>query len=143
MGKFDGRQADYIEGARRNVPGLGSLHRMTALLLAENVPANGRLLVVGAGGGLELKALTEQHPGWTFDGVDPSSDMLELARETTASTADRIDLHLGEVSAAPSGPRSSTTPSAFGVGSPCVNNHVPSMIGLGRVQSFASRQQET
>ncbi|WHA43265.1 class I SAM-dependent methyltransferase [Agrobacterium larrymoorei] len=104
MSKFDGRQVNYIEGARRNVPGLDSLHRMTAMLLAEDVPTNGRVLVVGAGGGLELKALAEQHPEWSFDGVDPSSDMLELARETTARTADRINLHLGDISAAPAGP---------------------------------------
>lgn len=104
MSKFDGRQVNYIEGARRNVPGLDSLHRMTAMLLAEDVPTNGRVLVVGAGGGLELKALAEQHPGWSFDGVDPSSDMLELARETTASTTNRINLHIGDVGAAPGGP---------------------------------------
>jgi hypothetical protein len=35
---------------------------MTRLLLEELSPANGQALVVGAGGGLELKALAEQHP---------------------------------------------------------------------------------
>jgi len=104
MGKFDGQQVGYIDGARRNVPGLDALHRMTGLLLAEHVPPNGRVLVVGAGGGLELKALADQHPDWSFDGVDPSADMLELARETAASTADRIVLHRGDVGAAPAGP---------------------------------------
>ena len=101
MGSFEGRQADYIEGARRNVPGLDGLHRMAGLLLAERVPADGRVLVVGAGGGLELKALAEQQPGWTFDGVDPSSDMLALARETCSSSADRIRLHHGDIAVAP------------------------------------------
>lgn len=104
MSKFDGRQAGYIEGARRNVPGLDGLHRMTAQLLAEHVPANGRVLVVGAGGGLELKALAEQHPGWSFDGVDPSADMLVLAKETTANSANRIRLHQGDIHVAPDGP---------------------------------------
>ncbi len=104
MSKFDGQQCGYIEGARRNVPGLDSLHRMTGLLLEEHVPENARVLVVGAGGGLELKALAELYPRWTFDGVDPSSDMLGLARETTAPDAHRIHLHHGDICAAPEGP---------------------------------------
>lgn len=104
MGTFNGRQADYIEGAKRNVPGLDGLHRMTGLLLAERVPEQGRVLMVGAGGGLELKALAEQRADWTFDGVDPSLDMLALARETIADLAGRITLHPGDISAAPDGP---------------------------------------
>ena len=104
MNRFDGRQADYIEGARRNVPGLDGLHRMTGLLLAERMPSDGRVLVVGAGGGLELKALAEQQAGWSFDGVDPSSDMLALAREMIGNLAGRITLHTGDISVAPDGP---------------------------------------
>ena len=101
---FDGQQSRYLDGARRNVPGLDSLHKMTGQLLAEKVAPNGRILVVGAGGGLELKALAQQNPGWSFDGVDPSADMLLLARETTTGSADRISLHHGDISAAPDGP---------------------------------------
>ena len=104
MGKFDGQQGRYIEGVRRNVPGLDGLHRMTGLLLAEHVPARGRVLVVGAGGGLELKALAGQHPDWSFDGVDPSSDMLALASEMTTNSANRVHLHRGDIRAAPDGP---------------------------------------
>jgi tRNA (cmo5U34)-methyltransferase len=104
MGKFDGRQANYIEGARRNVPGLDGLHRMTGILLAERVPEDGRILVVGAGGGLELKALAEQQADWTFDGIDPSSDMLALARGTSSGSASRVNLHHGDISSAPGGP---------------------------------------
>ncbi|PYG59887.1 tRNA (cmo5U34)-methyltransferase [Rhizobium sp. UGM030330-04] len=104
MGTFDGRQADYIEGARRNVPGLDGLHRMAGLLLAERVPQDGRVLVVGAGGGLELKALSEQQSGWKFDGVDPSSDMLALAQKTIGNLSERTALHNGNISVAPAGP---------------------------------------
>jgi tRNA (cmo5U34)-methyltransferase len=39
----------YAEGPPRQVPGFEGLHRMTAMLLAERVPAEGRVLVLGAG----------------------------------------------------------------------------------------------
>ena len=60
-------QLDECDGASSYL----DLARRT-MLLAERVPEDGRLLVVGAGGGLELKSLADEHPGWTFDGVDPS-----------------------------------------------------------------------
>jgi len=94
----------YAEGPPRQVPGFASLHRMTAMLLAERVPADGRVLVLGAGGGLELKALADDHSGWRFDGVDPSADMLRVAEEIATAHRDRIRLHTGYVDAAPDGP---------------------------------------
>lgn len=74
------------------------------MLLAERVPADGRVLVLGAGGGLELRAFAEAQPGWSFDGVDPSADMLRLAAEMTSPYADRIRLHEGYIADAPEGP---------------------------------------
>lgn len=94
----------YAEGPPRQVPGFASLHRMTSMLLAERVPPTGRMLVVGAGGGLELKALADDHAGWTFDGVDPSTDMLGVAEQITAPHAGRMRLHHGYVDSAPEGP---------------------------------------
>ena len=91
----------YSEGPPRQVPGFADLHRMTSLLLAERVPSDGRVLVLGAGGGLELKALADEHPAWAFDGVDPSADMLRTAEEITRSHAARIRLHEGYIEAAP------------------------------------------
>lgn len=73
--------ARYLDGPRRFVPGLTDLHRMTGILLAERAPADARVLVLGAGGGLELKALAEAHPGWRFVGVDPSGPMLRSRRK--------------------------------------------------------------
>ncbi|MDR6983692.1 tRNA (cmo5U34)-methyltransferase [Rheinheimera pacifica] len=96
--------AGYAENTLRRVPGLHDIHRMTALLLAERTPANGRVLVVGAGGGMELNVFARLFPGWTFDGVDPSAEMLAMARTSLGSLAPRVQLHLGFIDVAPKGP---------------------------------------
>lgn len=96
--------ARYAENPPRLVPGFGDLQRMTRLLMAETAPADGRILVVGAGGGLELRAFAEVQPGWRFVGVDPSAEMLKLATHTLGPFADRADLHEGYIVSAPSGP---------------------------------------
>lgn len=101
--------ARYAEGPRRIVPGFADLHRMTTLLLAERVPDDGRVLVLGAGGGLELKAFAEAHPGWTFDGVDPAAEMLRLAEQTLGPLASRVRLHQGYADDAPDGPFDAAT----------------------------------
>lgn len=94
----------YAAGPARQVPGYADLHRMASMLLAERTPPEGRVLVLGAGGGLELKALADAHPGWTFDGVDPSADMLRLAERTVGPHGGRVRLHEGYVDGAPDGP---------------------------------------
>lgn len=96
--------ADYAENATRRVPGLHDVHRMAALLLAESTPPDGRVLVVGAGGGMELKFFAQSFPNWQFDGVDPSAEMLGLARTALGPLASRVQLHHGYVEAAPQGP---------------------------------------
>lgn len=103
MDAFTDRQAvaRYAESPARLVPGFHALQQMTALLLAERVPANGRVLVLGAGGGLELKVFAEAQPGWQFVGVDPSAEMLKLARATLGQLASRVDFVEGYIDAAP------------------------------------------
>ena len=96
--------ADYETHTLRLVPGFADMQRMAALLLAERMPPDGRVLVVGAGGGLELRAFARAHPGWSFDGVDPSAEMLRLAERTLGPSASRVRLHHGYVDAAPPGP---------------------------------------
>jgi hypothetical protein len=59
----------YADRTARLVPGLGDLHRMTGLLLAERAPADARVLVLGAGGGMELRALAEMQPAWRFASI--------------------------------------------------------------------------
>src|SRR6185312_3429439 len=89
--------ARYAQGALRNVPGYQAMQRMTTLLLAERVPEDARVLVLGAGGGLELKVFAEAHPNWAFDGVDPSAEMLKLAQRTLGPLASRVVLHEGYI----------------------------------------------
>lgn len=96
--------AGYAEATPKKVPGLADLHRMAAILLAERAPDDAEILVVGAGGGLELRAFAEGQPGWRFLGVDPSAGMLDLARHMLGPHAGRADLRLGYIDAAPTGP---------------------------------------
>lgn len=80
------------------------MQRMAALLLAERVPDDGNVLVLGAGGGLELKLFAEMQPAWRFCGVDHSAEMLNLAKQTIGPFASRVDFHQGYIDDAPVGP---------------------------------------
>ncbi|MFM9851078.1 MAG: class I SAM-dependent methyltransferase [Hyphomicrobiaceae bacterium] len=101
--------ARYAEGPPRLVPGFADLQRMVTLLLAERAPDDARVLVLGAGGGLEIKAFAEARPGWRFDGVDPSAEMLKLAQLTIGAFAARARLHHGLIDSAPEGPFDAAT----------------------------------
>jgi tRNA (cmo5U34)-methyltransferase len=101
--------ARYAEGPPRFVPGFADLHRMTAVLLRERVPQDARVLVLGAGGGLELKAFAGGNPGWTFVGVDPSAEMLKLAERNLGPLSSRVHLQQGYVESAPDGPFDAAT----------------------------------
>jgi len=96
--------ASYAERTRRVVPGLDVMHRLVDQILSETAPDGARILVVGAGGGLEIDHLATHHPNWSFDGVDPSPQMLALARETIGENARRVNLHEGVAGCAPEGP---------------------------------------
>jgi tRNA (cmo5U34)-methyltransferase len=95
--------SEYAEKTARLVPGLSDLHRMAGILLAEKTPAAGRILVLGAGGGLELKALSQTYPEWRFDGLDPSAEMIELAKKTLGTLSSRVDFYEGYIDDAPEG----------------------------------------
>jgi tRNA (cmo5U34)-methyltransferase len=101
--------ARYAEGPPRLVPGFADLQRMAAVLLAERAPRDARVLVVGAGGGLELKVFAESQPDWRFDGVDPSAEMLKLAEATLGPLTSRVHLHQGYIDVAPEGPFDAAT----------------------------------
>ena len=79
--------SEYAQRTAKVVPGLSDMHRMASILLTRGTPANGRILVLGAGGGLELKVLTDTQSEWQFDGVDPSAEMLNVAKASKPRSA--------------------------------------------------------
>ena len=99
----------HAEGPVRLVPGFHGLQRMTALLLAERAREDAHVLVLGAGGGLELKYFADAQPDWRFCGVDPSAEMLGLAKRTLGPQAARVEFHEGYIDSAPVGPFDAAT----------------------------------
>lgn len=96
--------ARYTEGPPRMVPGYAGMQRMTTLLLAERIGEEGQVLVLGAGGGLELKVIADAHPSWFLLGIDPSTEMLQLAERVLGPLASRVTLKEGTIDDAPIGP---------------------------------------
>ncbi len=101
--------SDYIDHPPRFMPGYREMHRLAAVLISERAPANAGVLVLGAGGGLEMKALAEARPEWTFDGVDPAAPMLAVASKTLGPLITRARLHEGYIDDAPAGPFDAAT----------------------------------
>ncbi len=100
------RVRQYLEnGPTAIAPGHGGMLQMAAVLLREWMREAGRILVTGAGGGLEIRYLAGIEPGWRFVGVDPAPAMLDLARATAGDVAaGRLALIEGTVADAPDGP---------------------------------------
>jgi tRNA (cmo5U34)-methyltransferase len=77
---------------------------MTLILLAERAPRDAKVLVLGAGGGMELQVFAEGQPDWEFAGVDPAAAMLRLAEATLGPLAARVRFYEGYIEDAPDGP---------------------------------------
>jgi tRNA (cmo5U34)-methyltransferase len=99
-----------LQGPPAFMPGHAGVLQMAGVLLGERAPAAARVLVVGAGGGLETRALALVQPAFRFVGVDPAPRMLELARKVIGpELAERVELIEGTVEAAPLGPFDAAT----------------------------------
>jgi len=105
--RFGGeRVREYDRGIRKMVPGYESLHDMAGALLRTYLAEQARVLVVGAGTGAEILGLGARSSGWRFTGVDPSADMLSIARgriEESGLTG-RVELRTGFVHELPRSP---------------------------------------
>ena len=98
------------QGPPAFAPGHGGMLQMIGVLLGESVPDDGQVLVVGAGGGLEIAYLAGVEQAWRFVGVDPAAAMLDLARAVAGGAAgDRMTLIEGTVEDAPPGPFDAAT----------------------------------
>lgn len=95
--RFTGKAAqDYDARIRTLIPGYDALLELAGSVLrtAVNTPCP-HVLLSGVGTGNELITLCELEPGWSFVGIDPSADMLDItaARLSKAGLADHISLH--------------------------------------------------
>lgn len=71
----------YETNTRISVPTYDALFAMVqSYFRAKLGEKAASLLVIGAGGGNELSAWGPSNPKWTFTGVDPSEEMLKIAK---------------------------------------------------------------
>jgi tRNA (cmo5U34)-methyltransferase len=75
------------------------MFKLTHCYLRAILPKQAKILVVGAGTGMEILEFAPCNPGWSFCGVDPSADMLALARKKICekNLACKIELRKGYV----------------------------------------------
>ena len=79
-----------------------SLHLQTRIILSE-LPADARILCVGAGTGTEIMHLAKAFPNWQFTALDPSEPMLNVCRQKAEEQgiADRCIFHHGYIDSLP------------------------------------------
>jgi tRNA (cmo5U34)-methyltransferase len=111
---FDRNRAlsdNYEQRPRWFIPGYDASHAMAAVLLRDRIGDRGRILVVGAGGGVELAVFARECRGWTFTAVDPSAEMLRQAKVTleAAGAANRVSWVQGGVENSPKAPFDAAT----------------------------------
>jgi len=94
----------YSSMVPKFVPGVDTVHRLTAQLIAERAGADAHILVLGAGGGMELRSFATLQSRWRFTGVDPSSSMLEQAKVVLGEDESRVTWVNGVITNAPAGP---------------------------------------
>lgn len=101
---FRGEQAaGYDARSRTGIPGYDALHELSVTLLSAELGDEANVLVAGIGTGEEIVRMAPANAGWRFVGVDPSPDMLTIARDrvVAAGASERTDLVEGLVADLP------------------------------------------
>ena len=90
---------EYENLARKFIPGYDGLYSLAEVLLADNLPQQAEILVVGAGGGKEITTFGKAFSDARLTGVDPSEKMLGVARELVekADLQSRVILRRGTI----------------------------------------------
>ncbi len=99
---FDQQAAGYDAQWARTHPIRDCLHLLLDSAFAA-LPADARILCVGAGTGAELLHLARNHPGWQFTAVEPSGAMLAPCRQAAAreNLSARCHFHEGYLESLP------------------------------------------
>nr|AIA14734.1 Methyltransferase domain protein [uncultured bacterium] len=98
--------ANYAERPRKIIPGFDGLHRIMAQLIREAAPD--KVLVLGGGGGLELRTLIDALPEARYCAVDPSAEMIAQGKAYLHNPAN-VDWVEGLIFDAPSEPFDAAT----------------------------------
>jgi len=101
----------YDQGPPLFVPAYEASHTMAATVLSDRIGSEAELLVVGAGGGIEIARFAAQFPRWRFTGIDPSQAMLDLAATRFKAVVGQAECALirGTAADAPAGPYDAAT----------------------------------
>jgi len=102
--EFDRDRANqYNLDIRKAIPGYEALHKMAESILATNLPTTAEVLIIGSGTGMELISYTQRYTKWSLTGVDPSDEMMKIARSQLANKKllSRVNLHTGYVNTLP------------------------------------------
>jgi tRNA (cmo5U34)-methyltransferase len=94
--------AAYDEKFAKLAPIRDALHLLIGAVFSP-LPAQARILCVGAGTGAEIMYLAHKNPGWHFTAVEPSAPMLAVFRRKAeaGSIADRCTFHEGYLDSLP------------------------------------------
>lgn len=99
---FDQQAAGYDKQWARMSPIREALYFLLETFFA-GLPANARVLSVGAGTGAELAHLARVFPGFRFTAVDPSAAMVDVCRQRAKQDGfdSRCEFHVGYVESLP------------------------------------------
>ncbi len=99
---FDQKAAASYDQQTSLLAGRETLFSLMRLILLE-LPADARILCVGAGTGTEMIALAQAFPQWQFTAVEPAPAMLDICRRKAEESgiATRCTFHEGYLDSLP------------------------------------------
>jgi len=84
-GNFDKKPpvkvGEYDKSIRLYCGAYEEIFKISHCCLRANLKKHARVLIIGAGTGMEILEFAPLNPDWSFCGIDPSADMLAIAKE--------------------------------------------------------------
>ena len=136
---FDARPpmpvSEYEQTVKRVNAGYDLIFTLTECFLRAQQQPQMKVLVVGAGGGMEIERFAPANAGWRLTGVDPSQDMLDLAQAKAdqLGVREQVTLVRGTITDLPSDARFDAATCIF------VLHFLPDPAKLALLQGIHSR----